>query len=164
MALLVPEWFFSRVEVIDAAELAGLGVKTVILDIDNTLVPRGTSGIPPSVSDWVQGLKTAGMRICLVSNNWHRVVFSYARQLDVPLVYKAMKPAPFSFLRAIRKAEGRRASTLVIGDQLFTDVLGAHLLGMRAVLVLPQVSQDLRHTLLLRRLEQRFMRGLAPTR
>ena len=164
MAFAKPDEFLSRVELIDAQALAAGGFTTILLDVDNTLVPRDTEEIPASVAVWVEMLKAQGLRICLLSNNWHKTVFTYAHILDVPLVYKAMKPMPFAFLRAIKKAGGSRRSAVCIGDQLLTDVLGAHLLRMRAILVLPQASKDLAHTRILRRIERLFMRGVLPTR
>ena len=174
MAFTKPDEFLSRVELIDAGKLVAAGTRTVLIDVDNTLVPRGTNAIPPSVAEWVGRLKAQGLRMCLISNNWHKEVFAYARALELPIVYKAMKPLPFAFLRALKKAGGVRRrgvkrqdvrrQALVIGDQLLTDVFGAHVLGIRAILVLPQASNDLTHTLLLRRFERLFLRGTKPTR
>ena len=183
MAFAAPDEYFSRVEMIDAEELVARGFTTVLLDIDNTLVPRGTNDVPASVITWINSLKEQGLRICLVSNNWHRVVFDHAHALDLPLVYKAMKPAPFAFGRAIRKAneiparvtglggvdpahspKGKRRTSVMIGDQLFTDILGARLTGMHAILVVPQAKKDLWYTLILRRLEHLLLGDLRPTR
>jgi len=164
MAFTKPDEFLSRVELIDAEELASLGVTVALIDIDNTLVPRGTKEIPLSVVEWVDTLKRRGLSLCLISNNWHKEAFTYARALDLPIVYRALKPLPFAFLRAVRKAGGSRRSTVVIGDQLLTDVFGAHALRMRVILVLPQASIDLMHTRILRRIERLFMHDATPTR
>ena len=74
-----------------------------------------------------------------------------------PIVAKAVKPLPPAFLRALGKIGATRAATVVIGDQLVTDVLGAHFLGMKAYLLAPLVEQDLPHTLLLRNFERLVM-------
>jgi hypothetical protein len=100
--------------------------------------------------------------VCLVSNNWHERVNIVAGQLGFELVAKAVKPLPFAFLRALRKIGSCRANSAVVGDQLFTDVLGGKLLGMRTVMVAPLSESDLPHTLLLRRLERVLLAGRAP--
>ena len=188
MVFTKPDEFLSRVELIDAKKLVAAGIRTVLIDIDNTLVPRGTNTIPPSIVEWISTLKALGLCMCLISNNWHKAVFTYAETLKLPIVYKAMKPLPFAFLRALKKAGdsrshacadrrrhtrvagqphvriGRRPYALVVGDQLLTDVFGAHVLGIRAILVLPQARNDLTHTLLLRRIERVFLRDMKPTR
>jgi len=155
MPLLAPDDYLSSVLLVDPEALRAQGVRVVLLDIDNTLVPRDTHVLSAETKEWVGRLKDCGLRPCLLSNNWHRVVFAYADELDVPIVYKAMKPLPFAYLRAVRKAgrvKGEKA--VMIGDQIFTDILGARILRLGAILVTPQATRDLWYTLLLRRLEQ----------
>ncbi|MCL2756796.1 MAG: YqeG family HAD IIIA-type phosphatase [Coriobacteriia bacterium] len=164
MSCIRPEEYLSKVEIIDAHKLLAQGKTTVLLDVDNTLVPRDVDQVPASVIEWVETLKASGLRICLLSNNWHQTVLTYAQTLGLPIVRKAIKPLPFAFLHAIRKVGGTRRSAVVIGDQLVTDVFGAHFLRMYAILVAPQAARDLWHTLLLRRIEHLFMRGMSPTR
>jgi HAD superfamily phosphatase (TIGR01668 family) len=168
MSLFAPDDYLTGVTRIDPAELVRAGCAVVLIDIDNTLVPRDTHLLSQETCDWVSRLKEAGLRVCLLSNNWHKAVFAYAERLAVPLVYKAMKPLPFAFFRARRKAlqagggNGARGRAVVIGDQLMTDVLGAHLLGWQVILVSPLSTTDLWYTLLFRRLEYRLMKGARP--
>jgi HAD superfamily phosphatase (TIGR01668 family) len=88
----------------------------------------------------------------------HRV----ASELGFDLVDKAVKPLPFAFLAALRRENATAREAAVIGDQLFTDILGGKLLGMRTILVLPLSSTDLPHTLFLRRLEAIVLKGRMP--
>jgi HAD superfamily phosphatase (TIGR01668 family) len=115
------------------------------------------------VTAWIEALKKQGLKLCLLSNNWHKAVFSYADQLAVPIVYKAMKPAPFAFMRACKKA-GRVAGekVVMVGDQVVTDVWGAHLFGAHIILVEPQAVKDLWYTLLFRRFEKWLLRDMKP--
>ena len=73
-----------------------------------------------------------------------------------------VKPLPPAFLVALRKIGAKRKTTVMIGDQLITDVLGAHFLGMTAYMLQPLVEQDLKHTLLLRNVERAFMGDREP--
>jgi HAD superfamily phosphatase (TIGR01668 family) len=163
MAFLTPDDYLSTVEHIDPDALVEQGFCIVLLDIDNTLVPRDTHVLSEETKRWVAALKEAGLRVCLLSNNWHKTVFGYASALDVPIVYKAMKPLPFAYLRALRKMGRRKGEKVVcVGDQVVTDVWGAHLLGLHAILVEPLATKDLWYTLLLRHLERRLMHNRAP--
>jgi HAD superfamily phosphatase (TIGR01668 family) len=163
VALLKPDEYLSSVLKIDPQALVARGFVALLLDVDNTLVPRGTAAIPSEVRTWVARCTSCGLRLCLLSNNWHKVVFHYAEELKLPLVYKAMKPLPFAFLRALGKIGQKPRHAVVVGDQLMTDVLGAHLCGgMHAILVQPQSHIDLKHTLLLRKIERAFMGDLQP--
>ena len=155
MPFFIPDDYLSSVVAIDPKTLYEQGFRVVLLDVDNTLVPRDTHVLPTEVKAWVSSLKECGLRPCLLSNNWHSAVFVYADELALPIVYKAMKPLPFAFSRALRKAGWKKGEKVVaVGDQIFTDVWGAHFLGYHVILVAPQATKDLWYTQLFRKLER----------
>jgi HAD superfamily phosphatase (TIGR01668 family) len=160
--MLSPDYYLTSVHAIDLAGLRAQGVDTLLVDLDNTLLPRDTNVIPDDLRVWAAQLTTHGMKICLVSNNWHERVQTVATELGFELVAKAVKPLPFAFLRALKLVGSSTKTAAVVGDQLFTDVLGGKLLGMRTVLVAPLSTSDLPHTLLLRRLERLVLAGRQP--
>lgn len=163
MTLLDPERYFSRVSRISVQDdILGVGFTHVLLDMDNTILSRATHDIPRDVIHWISQLRASGVAVCLLSNNWHQVPYEWARQLDLPVVAKACKPLPHAFIVARGKIGARSATTVVIGDQLATDVVGAHMLGMKAYLVCPLVEQDLKHTMAVRTLERAFLGDRAP--
>lgn len=163
MSLLTPDRYFSRISAIDIdRDLLAAGLTCVLLDIDNTILARDTHEIPRDVGMWLGRARTAGVRFCLVSNNWHASVHQLAGQLDLPIVAKSMKPLPQGFLLGMRKLKATRKNTVVIGDQLLTDVLGAHLVGLKAFMLQPLVEQDLPHTLLLRNIERMVLGDRRP--
>jgi uncharacterized protein len=159
---LAPDLYYSSVHAIDLDALSADGIRVLLLDLDNTLLPRDTNVVPEELKAWAAGLKERGFRVCLVSNNWHERVRDVAGELGFDLVDKAVKPLPFAFLRALARAHARRREAAVIGDQLFTDILGGRLLGMRTVLVSPLSETDLPHTLMLRRIEALVLKGATP--
>ena len=83
---------------------------------------------------------------------------SVGAKLGIPVVPNALKPLPFAFLRALRLLGTPRRATIVIGDQLFTDVLGAKLVGLRTLLTKPLVESDFPLTRVLRFLERTLAR------
>lgn len=163
MPFLKPDRYFSRITRIDIErDLVGCGFTSVLMDVDNTILTRDTHEVPADVAAWLSRAREAGLAFCLVSNNWHEGVYHLAERLELPIVAKAVKPLPPAFLAALRKIGAKRAETVVIGDQLVTDVLGAHFLGMTAYLLQPLVEQDLPHTLLLRNFERLVMGDRQP--
>lgn len=163
MSFVEPERYFSRISMIDIQkDIVDAGFSHVLLDIDNTILTRDTHEVPRDVSFWLSKARGAGLAFCLVSNNWHESVYELAGRLDLPIVAKAVKPLPPAFLLALKKIGAKRKDTVVIGDQLVTDVLGAHFLGMTAYMLQPLVEQDLKHTLLLRNVERAFMGDREP--
>ena len=158
MSFLEPDRYFARISRIDIdRDLLALGFRNVLLDVDNTILTRDTHEVPRDVGFWLAKARDAGITFCLVSNNWHEGVYQLANRLSLPIVAKAVKPLPPAFLMALRKLGAKRSETVVIGDQLVTDVMGAHFLGMKAYLLAPLVEQDLPHTLLLRNFERVVM-------
>ena len=163
MALLEPDRYFARITRIDIErDLLGAGYRCVLLDIDNTILSRETHEVPRDVGIWLGKARDAGVEFCLLSNNWHANVHELAAELELPIVAKAMKPLPPAFFAARRRLDATRAETVVIGDQLMTDVLGAHLVGLRAYLLAPLVEKDLPHTLFLRNFERAIMGDRQP--
>lgn len=162
MRLFKPDAYYVSVLDIDLDALRKSGVRGIVLDVDNTILPRTEREVPENLRAWVRGAVDAGFAICLLSNNWHERVVGAAELLELPFVGRALKPLPHGFVKARRQAGVRRRECVVIGDQSFTDVIGAHLAGMRALLVTPLVAQDLRHTKILRKLDRFFLRGLEP--
>jgi HAD superfamily phosphatase (TIGR01668 family) len=162
MSVLGPDAYVSSVRAIDLDALWRDGVRVLLLDLDNTLLPRDTNVVPDGAKEWVAGVVSRGFRVCLVSNNWHERVRRIAGELGLDLVDRAVKPLPFAFLKVLSRARARRSEAAVVGDQLFTDILGGKLLGMRTVLVSPLSATDLPHTLLLRRLEAIVLKGRPP--
>lgn len=160
--MLTPDYYYRSVHDIDLGELHERGIDTLLVDLDNTLLPRDSDVIPDAVRDWVGSLASQGMRACMVSNNWHARAVQVADGLGIPVVAKALKPLPFAFRKAMEIAETRPQRCAVVGDQLFTDVLGGKVLGSVTVLVTPVSVSDLPHTLLLRRIERMLLADRQP--
>lgn len=163
MGLFEPDRYYSSVASIDVEwDLARLHLSHAFLDVDNTLRRRDTGEVPLAVRSWLHQAHQKGIKLCLLSNNFHDDVYELAHELDLPIVAKAMKPLPFGFKRALRLLDATPEESVMIGDQLFTDVVGAHVVGMQAYLVRPLVDADLKHTLFLRRIEERLLGNTDP--
>ncbi len=159
MPLLLPDLTARSAPEIDLAGLATRGIRGLIVDLDNTLLPRDTGVMPDAHVRWIRSAADHGLAVCLVSNNWHRIVREVAHEFGLPIVARAVKPLPFAFWRALAVIGLEAREVAVIGDQVFTDVLGGNLVGCLTILVEPLSSHDLPHTLVLRRLESLIMRG-----
>lgn len=160
--MLSPDHYYRSVYEIDLDALRAAGIDTLLVDLDNTLLPRDSTDIPEALVAWRERVLSQGFRVCIVSNNWHDHVPEVAARIGLPLVAKALKPAPFAFRRALALLGSSAAGAAVVGDQVFTDVLGGNLAGMTTVLVTPLSSSDLPHTLLLRRLERLVLADRSP--
>ena len=153
--------YVASLPLVDVDWLVSEGVRLVLLDRDNTCVPRDTSAAPPEVTAWLERARQAGLELWLVSNNFHSSqVGRTARELGVSVVDHAMKPAPFALRRAMRAAGVGPEATVMIGDQVFTDVVAGNLAGVRTILVRPQSRSDLWYTHIFRIFERLALLGV----
>jgi HAD superfamily phosphatase (TIGR01668 family) len=130
------------VTAIDVAELLARGVSGAIIDLDNTLVSYRSLQPTEEAAAWVKAALASGLKMVLVTNNstpWARLV---ADTLAIPCIPNARKPLPGGFHRALETLGLPRDRVVVIGDQYFTDVLGAKLFGMHVILVPPLGGRD----------------------
>ena len=141
---------------IDLSALRARGIRGVILDLDNTIVPWGAREVSPRLPVWIAAVQDAGMRLCIVSNNMGSRVMSIAKQLGLPIVVGALKPRRRALRRALIVMGTAPEATALVGDQLFTDILGGNRLGLHTILVRPQSRTEFALTRLVR-LTERFL-------
>lgn len=153
---LVRPWRRERaITDVDVDELAASGVRCVLFDRDNTVVPRDTGVAPADVMDWICRVREAGIALCMVSNNFHsQQVEASAAELGCAVVHHAMKPASFAVRRALALVGVDASEAVLIGDQVFTDVMAGNLAGVRTILVEPQSTSDLWYTHIFRVFER----------
>ena len=159
MPLFKPNKLFSRVSKIDPrSDIKDHGIDFVFLDVDNTILPRDVREIPEDIADWLERLKASDLKVCLLSNSLKEGVEKLGDKLGFPVLTGSLKPLPTGFIRGLKKMGAARKKSVLIGDQVFTDSLGAHLVGMKCYLVKPLSEVDLPHTLLFRKFEKPIMR------
>lgn len=138
--------------------LRALSVRDVLLDLDDTLVASDGDDVVAEAPRLVARLRESGMGVAILSNGTPERVTRVSELLGVPALSLAGKPFSWAFRRALALLPGARPpSTAMVGDQLFTDVLGAKLAGMVTVLVKPLSEGKLPHTRLARRLERMIL-------
>lgn len=142
MRLLVPDLFVKSIYDIDCVSLQHRGIKSIITDLDNTLVEADRPDATPELVEWLDRLQAMGFRVIIVSNNKKTRVSKFARPLKIPYIYDAKKPFHTPFRRALEHLETLPEQTAVIGDQLFTDVLGGNRVGLYTILVTPVSKRE----------------------
>lgn len=133
----IPEYRFDTFDMASADFLVSIGVKGVILDVDNTLEPYEHPIPGEHVIKWLESLKDRGIRTAIVSNNNHKRIELFNKDIGMPAYAKAGKPFKKNLIRAMRDMGTDRHNTVLMGDQVFTDVWAAHNAGVRAILVPP---------------------------
>jgi HAD superfamily phosphatase (TIGR01668 family) len=159
--VLRPDCFADRLSGVSLDDLSAHGIRGIIVDLDNTLVGYGQEDFADADAAWIQSARARGFGVVLVSNNFTGRVGRIGDLLGVPAISSALKPLPRGFLQALRVLGTAKAATVVVGDQLFTDVLGAKFCGLRSILIEPIVAHDWLGTRILRMLE-RLLLGRKP--
>ncbi|KMY56212.1 MULTISPECIES: YqeG family HAD IIIA-type phosphatase [Bacillaceae] len=133
------------------------GMKAIITDLDNTLVAWDRPDATPELLEWFAEMKKAGIKVLIVSNNNQKRVSAFSQPIDIPYIFEARKPMGKAFRRAVKLLGVKKEETVVIGDQLLTDIFGGNRGGFYTILVLPVAQTDGFWTKFNRRIERRIM-------
>ncbi len=133
----VPEYYFKKFSDASPEFLRSIGVWGIILDIDNTLEPYEHDMPGEEVREWLKSLADVGIRAAFVSNNNRERVELFNSELKLPAYYRSGKPFTKFIKKAMAKMGTGRENTILMGDQVFTDVLAAHFAGLPAILLPP---------------------------
>lgn len=158
---LCPNLCLASLVDVDLARLQKQGYKGIILDIDNTVLPWAGEDIDGPVLAWVQKAKAKGFQLCLTSNAFRERAERIAGVLEIPVIAGAIKPRKKPFRQALKLLGTTAAETVVIGDQLFTDVLGGNRMDLYTILLEPLATKEMAATRLVRRAERRIIRRLS---
>ena len=131
-----PDAYMDSTYVIDFEKLYEEGIRGVIFDIDNTLVPHGAPADERAIRLFTR-LRFIGLDYCLISNNQLPRVKPFADAVQAKFVEDAHKPSRKNYLKAMKLMHVDLDSCIFVGDQIFTDVYGAKRCGMRTILVKP---------------------------
>ncbi|WP_100331646.1 YqeG family HAD IIIA-type phosphatase [Bacillus xiapuensis] len=158
LKLFLPNKQVKSVFDIQPMELKEKGIKAIITDLDNTLVAWDCPDATPELLEWFQQMRDHGIKVLIVSNNNQKRVSTFSTPLDIPYIFEARKPMGKAFRRAIQLLDVKREETVVIGDQLLTDIFGGNRSGFYTILVLPVAQTDGFWTRFNRRIERRIMK------
>lgn len=162
-AILYPDIYVNSILDIPLPALEQLGIKAFILDLDNTLTEWNSNEVREEIIDWFVRIKAAGFKACILSNNGEQRVITVAQILDIPYIFRARKPSRRAFYKAIELMQVQPAETAVIGDQIFTDVLGGNRAGLFTILVVPIARREFAGTKISRLFEYFVLRKLKRT-
>jgi len=153
-----PHLYVNNLTEIPLGTLREIGIKGLLLDLDNTLVGWNRYDLPHEVCLWIQRAKQMGFAIAIVSNALADRVQYFSQALDVPGISKAQKPRRSALRSAMTQMNLSCHEVAVIGDQVFTDIWGGNRLGIYTILVHPITPREFFLTRLGRMLERIILR------
>ncbi len=161
LEILCPDEYHRSVHEIDLGALKKRGIEALIVDLDNTLLPWQAEEVSTEARAWVEHAKRLGFRLCIASNGLGRRVTAISHQLGVPAITRAVKPRKRPFRLALAQLGVEPHQVAVVGDQIFTDILGGKRMQLYTILIDPVSRQELGTTRVVRRVERRVLRRLS---
>jgi uncharacterized protein len=153
----LPDQHVKSVLDITAEELKQKGIKGIITDLDNTLVEWDRPLATAKIAEWFKEMQKSQIKVMIVSNNNESRVKAFSDPLNIPFIFRARKPLTRAFLKALNQMGLQKDETVVIGDQLLTDVLGGNRSGFHTILVVPVAQTDGLATKFNRMVERRIL-------
>lgn len=151
--LLYPRIYADSLLDIPLDQLRGLNITAFIVDLDNTITEWNSNEISSEIEEWFRYIQSQGFKACILSNNGERRIKNVADRLGIAFIHRAAKPRRGAFHRAIYIMGVTAAQTAVIGDQIFTDILGGNRAGLVTILVKPLARREFVGTKINRLLE-----------
>lgn len=135
--ILLPTVKINRVTDIKLPLLEKYGIEALILDVDNTLSTHHGEILTDGLPEWLDYMKQSGIALTVLSNSKEERVKPFAEKIGLNYISMGLKPLPFGYLRALRALSSEKKKTAIVGDQIFTDVLGGNAVGLKTVLLTP---------------------------
>ncbi len=118
-------------------------ISALLLDVDNTMsIAHANKTLRPGLTDWMEELKQKGIALMILSNAKSRRAKLFAENVGLPVIGMAAKPLPFGYLKAARTLALPKKQIAIVGDQIFTDVLGGKLSGVKTIWVTDITPED----------------------
>ena len=160
MLTIYPNAYIEKVQDITIEFLKEKNIQALILDVDNTLIDY-YQNLSKDIIDWAKDLKKQGIKLYILSNtNKEEKVKKVATALDIEYKKFAKKPLKMGFKDAQKKLDTSNENIGVVGDQIFTDILGGNRCNMFTILVDPINKKDYWYTAWKRPIEDKIKRKL----
>jgi uncharacterized protein len=142
---LTPNLILNALPEVNLDDLAARGIEAILLDLDNTICPWREDDPAPGCEEWIAAAR-ARFKLCILSNSIkQRRLQRVGARLGIPAVGRFIigrKPGPGGYLAALKLIGSEPSRATMIGDQIFTDILGGNRLGMFTIWVLPMQSRE----------------------
>ena len=132
---LLPMWKVESITELTPEILEEKGIKLLMLDFDNTIVPYTTNEPTPEMAQWLQKMTASSVEICVVSNSKKNRVKIFCDEYGIPCITHANKPGTKGIRECLSRYNLPKENCALAGDQIYTDVLGGNCAGVQSILV-----------------------------
>lgn len=132
-----PDMYMKNIYEIDYKKLKNMGIKCILLDLDNTLVPFNVKFPSRKIKDIIERIKDKGFKVIIFSNSSKSRLKPFKDKLEVDCAYSCRKPSTYKFKKILNLYKYNESQVAIIGDQLVADILGGNKCGIYTILVDP---------------------------
>ena len=143
MDIFIPDIYQKSIYHIDYEKLLDDGIKCILFDLDNTCVPYKDKEPNKKLIELFEMLKDMDFKLIIFSNAPKRRIAPFKRALNVDCLARAGKPSKKNFLKVIKLFNYNLSDVVIIGDQLYKDILGGNRVGIKTILVNPMSKDDM---------------------
>lgn len=155
--MLKPHFIINTITDITVDFLRENSIDALLLDVDNTLsVAHKNKTLRIGVVEWLESMQKSGIKLIVLSNAKAERAKAFAKSIGLDAVGLAAKPLPFGYLKAVKILEKSKGTTAVVGDQIFTDILGGRLAGIKTILVTDITPEQTLSFKIRRKIEQKL--------
>ena len=132
---LLPTYRIGSITELTEEMLKKQGIRLLMLDFDNTIVPYTTNTPTGEMENWLNGIKKWDIPVCVVSNSRNDRVVRFCKQYGIDCITHAKKPFSKGIRQCLQRYDIPASASALAGDQIYTDTLGAGCAGARSILV-----------------------------
>ncbi|MBQ8740850.1 MAG: YqeG family HAD IIIA-type phosphatase [Clostridia bacterium] len=140
--LLKPDIKLHGITNITVELLNKFDIKALLLDVDNTMSTHHGTVLTDGLLDWIADMQQKGIKLMVLSNSKRHRIEPFAARIGLPFISLGCKPLPTGYLRGIAALGEKRKNVAIVGDQIFTDVLGGNAVGVKTILLTPIKLED----------------------
>lgn len=155
-----PNIKLSRITDITVELLDKKNIKGLILDVDNTLSTHHGMTLVDGLEAWISAMENAGIKLMILSNSKEKRVKPFAEKIGLPFSSLGCKPLPFGYMKVKRRMGLKRREVAIVGDQMFTDVLGGNFYGITTIMTDLILAEDKPSFIIRRKLEKKFLKKM----
>lgn len=140
--LLKPDVKLRGITDITVELLNKYNIKALLLDVDNTMSTHHGTILTNGLIEWIAYMQQSGIKLMVLSNSKRARIEPFAARIGLPFISLGCKPLPTGYLRGVKALGEKRKNVAIVGDQIFTDVLGGNAVGVKTILLTPIKPED----------------------
>lgn len=140
--LLKPDIKLHGITDITVELLNKFNIKALLLDVDNTMSTHHGTVLTDGLPEWISYMQQSGIKLMVLSNSKKQRIAPFAKRIGLPFISLGCKPLPTGYIRGVKALGEKRKNVAIVGDQIFTDVLGGNAVGVKTILLTPIKLED----------------------